>query len=414
MKNEKEYQPNSETIIASDGMHEVYYYCNDKGVPIFKTKEFWLEEKRFIFYPYSIDISDGSVKSKRINSIEFLGWETINNIPDDFKTENKYGLRKLRTKAFFNVLYSKFKDVRDFTIGINIENSFRPDHIDLNWTDVKIILSDIGKEKNSYDKEKTFLINKHLFRINNRLSIAQRYIPAGDLQRFLSKYDSFEKINSNDLNALSAVMDYIPPTLIQSTANFINSKEKINKIYIEETIATFEKLMSATKDNEKQWQNFFEKNAWTLSHIFPYEVILNEREAYVGGKTLGNKDGRIVDFLFANGFKDNFALLEFKTHNKSLLKSVVYRKPAVFAMSDDLSGGIAQCLDQKDVYIKDFGNKNPMFDPKCILVIGQKQKLTEPQKKCFELIRSNQKAVDIVTFDEIIMKLKGLLKVLSK
>lgn len=414
MKKEKEYLPNTESVTKSDGVHEVYHYCDEDGKPIFKTKELWLKEKRFIFYPYSVDRVDGSVKSKRINSIEFLGWDTISSIPDDFKTENKYGLRKLRTKAFFNVLFSKFKGARDFTIGVNIKNSFRSDHIDLNWVDVKMILGEIGKEKNSYDREKTILINKNLSKINKGLAIVPRYLPSGDLQRFLSKYDSFEKINGNDLNALSAVLDFVPPTLIQSTTNFINSKEKINKIYIEDTIATFEKLMSSSKDNEKQWQNFFEKNAWTLSHIFPYEVILNEREAYVGGKTLGNKDGRIVDFLFANGFKDNFALLEFKTHNKSLLKNALYRKPAVFAMSDDLSGGIAQCLDQKDVYIKDFGNKNPMFDPKCILVIGQKQKLTESQKKCFELIRSNQKAVDIVTFDEIIMKLKGLLKVLSK
>src|SRR5690606_36823473 len=108
-----------------------------------------------------------------------------------------------------------------------------------------------------------------------------------------------------------------------------------------------------------------------------------------------------------------FALIEIKTHKKELLKKVPYRKPSTFCMSDDLSGGIAQCLDQKDTYIKDFGNKYPTFDPKCILIVGRKDNLSSNQKNCFELLRANQSTVDIVTFDELFKKLQGLLKVIS-
>lgn len=413
MEAETKYLPNVENMTFNDGSHETYHYCDDNGKPVFKTKEIFYQEKRFIFYPYVVNRIDGSVKAKRIKSLEFLGWDSIASIPDDFKTENKYGLRKLRAKILFNVLYSKFRDIGDFTIGINIKNSFKHNHIDLNWADIRSILNEINKEKNSYDREKASLVNKQLSKINTNLVLAPRYLPAGDLERFLNKYNSFEKINSNDLNALSAVLDLVPPSVINTTSNFINSKEQINRVFIEDVIHKFEKLMTSIKDNEKKWQSFFAEHAWVLSHLFSYEVILKEKEAYVGGKTIGNDDGRIVDFLFENGFRDNYALLEIKTHKKELLKKVPYRKPNAFAMSDDLSGGISQCLDQKDVFIKENGVKNPSFDPQCILLIGRKTNLGENQKKCFELIRANQKAVAIVTFDEVLEKLKGLLKVLK-
>lgn len=410
---DKRYTPNLENKTLETPILEKYFYCDEGGVPIFLTKEIYKNEKKVVFYPYSVNPADGSVKSKRIKKIELLGWAKIEDIPNDFKTNGKYGLKTLRAKSFFSALYNKYKDVYSFTIGINIANKFKHDHISLNWSDLKTILGEIYKEKSSYDKEKSFLILRNLSKINNAVVRPPRFINGGDLQRFLQRYSSFDKINSGDLNALSGVLDLIPPSVIKTTANFINSKEQINKVYIEDIIAKFEKLLSSPKDNEKQWQDFFENHSWVLSHLFPYEVILREKEAYVGGKTIGNDDGRITDFLFENGFKDNYALLETKTHKKELLKKTVYRKPATFVMSDDLSGGIGQCLDQKHTFLKEFGKQNESFDAKCILVIGLKSRLNTPQKQCFELLRSSNKHVEIVTFDEVLMKLKGLVKVLN-
>jgi len=414
MENSKTtYTPNQENLTEETLEFEVYHYCDEFGKPVFLTKEVYKKEKRIVFFPYSIDQKEGSLKPKRIRKLEMVGWDSIEDIPHDFRVTGKYGLKTLRARHFFAGLYLKYRDVFNYTIGINITNSFRQDHISLNWADLKTILNEIYKEKMTYDKEKTFLINKGLCRINSTITLSKRYMPSGELSRFLGKYDSFAKINQEDLNALSSILDLIPPSIIKTTSNFINSKEQINKVYIEDVIKQFEKLSSSNKDNEKQWQAFFEKNAWILSHLFPYEVILRKKEAYVGGKTIDNDQGRILDFLFENGFKDNYALLETKTHKKDLFKKIAYRKPDVFPMSDELSAGIAQCLDQKDNFIKDFGRNNPSFDPKCILVIGTKSMLTDSQRRCFELLRSSQKNVEIVTFDEILMKLKGLLKVLS-
>ncbi|NGM65433.1 Shedu immune nuclease family protein [Sphingobacterium sp. SGR-19] len=404
--------PNQENLRESTSEKDIYYYYDENQKPVLKTKEIFKNTKLIIFYPYSVSNKDNTVKAKRIRKIEFVDW-SLDQIPNDFKTEGKYGLRTLRARSFFSLLYSRYKEISEYKVGPNIQTSFKKKSIQFKWSDLKQIFNTIQKEKLSYDRERNFLISKELAKINKTIVVKPRLLPSGDLSRYLSRFDSYTKVSAQDLSALSGVLDLIPPSVIETTSNFLRSKDKINEVYLEDVINKYEKLLSATKDNEKQWQDFFEKNTWVLSHLFPYEVIIRKREAFVGGKTIENDEGRIVDFLFTNGFTDNFVLIEIKTHKKELLKKVPYRKPSTFCMSDDLSGGIAQCLDQKDTYVKDFGNKYPSFDPKCILIVGRKDNLNSNQKNCFELLRANQSTVDIVTFDELFKKLQGLLKVIS-
>lgn len=408
------YKPKEENITTDNSTKTIFSYCDDDGKPIHKAKELFKKENKFIYYPYSVNPTNGSLKSKKIRSIELKGWEKECDIPNDFKITGRYGLRSNRMRQFTQVLYSKFKEVEKLTIGININNRFSSKTVSINWSDLFPILKKIGNEKRWYDRTRKLMINNEMAVITTKLNKQKTYLNAGQLDAFLKKFDSFEKVTKADIESLNIVMETAPPSKISVTSNFIKTRDKINKVFIEDIIKNFERLMSAKNDNEKQWQTFFGKNSWILNHLFPFEVILRKQEAYVGGKTLENEDGRVVDFLFENGFQDNFALLEIKTHKKTLLKRTAYRKPDVFAYSDDLSGGISQCLDQKDVFLRDFGSKERIIDPKAILVIGLKINLDEHQNKCFELLRSNQKNVDILTFDELLAKLKGLLEVVAE
>lgn len=409
----EEYLANEENLILDNDLKSVYKYCDEDGTPVFKSKEIFKNERKIIFYPYSVNSNDGSVSAKRIKSIELRGWDKISDIPVDFKTNGRYGFSTTRIKQFFQYLYPKFKEVNKIVVGINIANRFTNTSISLNWSSLEPILKKIANEKRWYDRTRKLLIHNQVSDITTKLTKENVHLNAGQLDAFLKKFDSFEKVTKADIDSLTTVIETAPPSKISITSNFIATRDKINKVFIEDIIKNFEKLMSSKNDNEKDWQRFFGKNSWILNHLFPFEVILREQEAYVGGKTLENKDGRIVDFLFSNGFQDNFAILEIKTHKKELLKNNPYRKPDVFSYSDDLSGGISQCLDQKDVFIKDFGGKERIIDPRCILVIGQKGELSEHQSKCFELLRSNQKNVEVITFDELHAKLKGLLNVMT-
>ncbi len=67
----------------------------------------------------------------------------------------------------------------------------------------------------------------------------------------------------------------------------------------------------------------------------------------------------------------------------------------------------------KNTFLTEMGQKYKALDPKVILVVGKKSSLNENQANCFELIRANQKNVDIVTFDELLRKIEGLKDVLQ-
>ena len=248
--------------------------------------------------------------------------------------------------------------------------------------------------------------------MTSKIPKIDRVLGAGELEKFLEGFDSFEKISVKDVDSLAKVLSDAPTSKLTTTSHIIRTKDKIESIFLDEIIATFDDLMRNKSDDEEEWQKFFTKYTWTLNHLFPYEVILRKDKAYVGGKTIENSEGRVVDYLFENGFKDNVALLEIKTPKKALLKNSPYRAPDVFAASDELSGGVNQCLDQKDSLLRNMGEKENYFDPKTILVIGRKKSLTPEQAKCFELYRGNQKNVDIITFDEIYAKLERLHKVI--
>lgn len=408
------YIAKEENLTSESVSKIIYQYCDADGVPVFKTKEIFKTQKKFVFHPYLVNTADGSVSAKRLNTIELKGWEKISEIPKDFKTNGRYGFGSQRIKLLFSYLYSKFKEFDRLIVGINIKSNFSDKSLTLNWADLDPILRKIANEKRWYDRTRKLMMAKELSNITSKVPKEKILLNAGQLDAFLRKFDSFEKVTKADIESLSVVLETAPASKITVTSNFIKTRDKINKVFIEDIIKNFEHLMESKIDNEKQWQKFFGENAWILNHLFPFEVILRKQEAYVGGKTLENEDGRVVDFLFQNGFQDNFALLEIKTHKKKLLKTSPYRDPDVFSYSDDLSGGISQCLDQKDVFLKDFGNKERIIDPKAILVIGLKDELSDHQSKCFELLRSNQKNVDILTFDELLAKLKGLLKVVAE
>jgi len=406
-------QPLTENIYSDDQTKTVYYFYNKDSYPVHKAKEIYKNQELIVVFPYSLNRTTGQVTSKKIKEIEFRGWSNLSSVPNDFKKTLGYGFKTKRIKSLFFLIYPKFKEVEKIVFGINIQNRFTKKTIKLNWGVLETTLKKISREFIIANNDRKTLINNQLSSLSTRFTNIDKKLTAGELEQYLNKFDSFDKITTKDAETLAKVFDKLPSGKIITTSHFIKTKEKLDIVYLEDVIDKFKKLLLVTKDNEEQWQNFFEKYSWVLTHLFPYQVILKKGKAYVGGKTIENAEGRVVDFLFESNLSDNFALLEIKTHNKELLKPATYRKPDVFSWSDELSGGLSQCLDQKHTFIKDFGKENPSYDPKSILVIGLKTKLDKHQSKCFELLRANQKNVDIVTFDELLKKLEGLHKVIT-
>jgi hypothetical protein len=149
-------------------------------------------------------------------------------------------------------------------------------------------------------------------------------------------------------------------------------------------------------------------------------VILFKDKAYVGGKSIDNKDGNIIDFVFQNRFTENVLLVEIKTPVTKILGGHYRNK--TYYLSSDLSGSISQILKYKDELQKNYyhliqTNEEGFqtFNPKCMLIIGNltNENFDQYKQRSFELLRNDSKQIEIVTFDELFQKVQMLINLLE-
>ncbi|MHA1325614.1 MAG: Shedu immune nuclease family protein [Candidatus Helarchaeota archaeon] len=169
------------------------------------------------------------------------------------------------------------------------------------------------------------------------------------------------------------------------------------------------------------WQGFFKKNAWLISQAFSYPVLIIKDKAYLGGKSILDKGGHIIDFLFQNKISSNLALVEIKTPTTKLL-SGEYRD-GIYSVSKELSGAIGQILCYRDSLEKEYFSllskfhiEGFVFNPKCLLIIGNliREDFNELETQSFELFRNDLKSVDIITYDELFEKVKLMSELIQK
>lgn len=205
----------------------------------------------------------------------------------------------------------------------------------------------------------------------------------------------------------------------------LTTRQSIEKKYIEEVVAEFEKLMQQTTETrtlEKRWQSLLGDHSWIFSYIFSLPVMLKQDEAYVGGKTLSNQNGKVTDFLVMNELTENVAFLEIKTHKTKLLGAKrAYRGNDVFSVSHDLTGAVAQVLNQRDEFQKHYAthrmNSDGTFETlnsRCVVLMGMVKALGKKEVKSFELFRSNSKDVEIITFDELLARIRSLMQLITQ
>ena len=402
------------------------------------------EEKtifHFINTGYNIDIPTRTVFKKENKTIYHLRtreWGGTKIVPR-YKTIQKIVLEGLSTK-----LPSGFSQTP--SRGYAPTGLLRPliKFIDENSGVEEIILS---KTKNTLLVKKQLVINISdlaIFRKNtsaltkimnekNRVftqnNLAERFpkyftktsekYQSGTLHRLLSQYKSIDKkISSDDKSALINLFEKlsISERKIFKKKDLIMQMEETEKKMIKDVLEEFEKLISFKKISELRWQKFFKENTWIFSQLFAYPAVLFDDQAYVGGKSIHDENGKYVDFLYANDLTKNSALIEIKKHTTKLLAQKPYRGKNVFNMGKELSGAIAQILDQKSTYLREFdhlrsGDALQAFNPKCIIVVGRFADLNKHQQECFELLRSSLRDVEIITFDELLAKIKSILSI---
>lgn len=199
----------------------------------------------------------------------------------------------------------------------------------------------------------------------------------------------------------------------------VDSVEKLNVLV---GVSNLKKVLTmweqnSDNDDENFWQRQFRENAWILSQVFAHPVVILQERAYVGGKSLSNTGGNLVDFIYRNELTNNVALIEIKTPKSQLMQTTRYRDNVV-AVSTELNGAVGQILNYKHELQKstsDSGDEYHVFDPKGVIVIGnlKNEQMDSVTRKSFELFRRQLKDAEVVTFDELFQKLRNMMNLLE-
>lgn len=311
------------------------------------------------------------------------------------------------------------------------------------WKDYKEFNANNLKAEEYFQLE---IKSEEMLRLMNELDVYYKIHKEYGIQwgsNLYSKKDTqLEKIISmfqEDSSLLDSLLDEKKNELLQKTLKWIgdteNSDEIVSRLLeIQEHeldnlnnvvgIANLKKLLSvwdgnSDNDDEEFWQRTFNENAWVLSQIFASPFLDFQQKAYVGGKTVENKEGKIVDFIYQNDLSKEVALIEIKTPKTRLLSSE-YRT-GVYSVNSDLTGSVVQVLGYKAQITRDYAQLRldyerdfKVFSPQCVVIAGKLDGLGKSQIQSFELYRKELKNVLIITFDELFKKVQMLLDLLSE
>ena len=209
-------------------------------------------------------------------------------------------------------------------------------------------------------------------------------------------------------------------------------KENFDKLGLVLGVAKLENAIETIENNssnsdEAFWQEFFQNNTWILNQLFAYPIIYLNGETYLGGKNTKGRNGQggvATDFLLKNGSNGSFAVIDIKTPCEKLIGGCYRGEPGlgdanvVYSMSSKLTGAIIQLENQIYTAIKyfqsclgeDYEGLN-FLSPTGILIVGKYTDLDVEQQKSFELFRKSINKNQIITFDEVLEKLKSLKRI---
>ncbi len=177
---------------------------------------------------------------------------------------------------------------------------------------------------------------------------------------------------------------------------------------------------NANNDAEEFWQQTLTAHSFVLEQVLSWPITIVKGKAYVGGKSVLDTGGGIVDFLVRNCLTNNAALVEIKAPATKLLDRP-YRQH-VYNVSEELTGAVMQILNYRFSLQRDFrslrdglGGGLEAFEPRCVVIIGSTEEIRGDANKtrAFELFRSLMGSVVLITFDELFEKTERLVSMLE-
>lgn len=351
--------------------------------------------------------------------------DVLENLPSTFTKDYTYGLGLAKPYRFIIDAVEALSDCTEIVITGNHTTGPDPDSDGIfyistqDFEQARVELNKIDRHAQSAVRAVKRTAAHNI--LAERLGVPKQDPKTGRhpyRKLFTAVAEGKEELSEEDQNAVIGALTSHAADIAE------NQPEKLAKLRGDIELVTLEALitryegMLGEKLNEGHWQDFFNENPFILSMAFGYPVIKVRDQASVGGRKLSGDGEKITDFLVKNSLTNNTAIFEIKTPQTSILNKTPFRD-GVYTPAADLSGSINQALDQKYQFQKQIAqikDNTRLYDIEsyavhCCLVIG-KTPDGDDRKKSFELFRRNSKDVEIVTFDELLEKLKQLSAVL--
>jgi hypothetical protein len=412
-------------IVKEDAPDKItYHFVNTLKNLEVKSKICYKREDKVTVFPFYIDRENKPQnKYRKIESFSFEGFR--GKFPSGFLTKAErggYGTTRYLT-PLRKFVEKEFEYVTNITITKKGKTGATNGTLFLNFADFEIIRKGLSSLiRSSNESSRNFLHNYFSRSFPSTFPIRRAIYQSGVVSRILTEYTNIEnRLSADDKKAIFDLFNRLSLSRqdIIEKQDLIKTREVIEKKFIEDVTNKFEHYLGLKRISEERWQEFFKDNSWIFSQLFAYPAVIFKDKAYVGGKTIQNTEGRIVDFLYANKLTKNSAIIEIKRRTSNMFGKNPYRGSSVFALSKELSGAISQVLDQRDTFMKEFrsiGTNQEIiaFNPKCLVVIGRISDLNEERCKSFELVRTALKDVEIITYDELYERIKAILSIFSQ
>lgn len=397
---------------------KVYHFVDtDAGIDQL-SREVFKNKDLVVHYPRGFE---GGQKYKTIKKISFISFK--GKIPVGMVKSPFYGYGFTKTLGPFARYINdnfEFKEVVIEKDGLTkIDSSKRILH--LNEQSLKKLNTAFSTVFAKNSAEVQVVLERVVYDLfpNKVKEPEAKYIKNALSQSLATWGNSINEFSEQDKEAIAQLFDALSEeTDFLTTDSLKSTKEIVDVRLIEKALSEFEGLYSqSTNTNalEKKWQSYLKDNAWIFSSVFAQPVILYQDEAYAGGKSIDNKNGKYTDFLIKNSLSDNVAFFEIKTHKTKLLEDKAYRGNDVFSTTKELAGCVNQVLNQRDKFQKSYAvlkmeseEEFESCNSECFVLVGSLEGLSKKQRYSFELFRSNNRDVEIITFDEIRKKIEML------
>ena len=347
--------------------------------------------------------------------------DVLENLPSTFTKDYAYGLGLAKTYRFIIDAVEELSDCTEMVITGKHTTGPDPDDEAIfyistqDFEQARVELNKIDRHAQSAVRAVKWTAAHNI--LAERLGVPKQEPKAGRhpyRKLFTAVAEGKQELSEEDQNAvIGALTSHAADIAEDQPEKLAKLRGDIELVTLEALITRYEGMFGENLA-EGRWQDFFNENPFILNMAFGYPVIKVRDQASVGGRKLSGDGEKITDFLVKNSLTNNTAIFEIKTPQTPILNKTPFRD-GVYTPSADLSGSINQALDQKYQFQKQIAqikDNTRLYDIEsyavhCCLVIG-KTPDGDDRKKSFELFRRNSKDVEIVTFDELLEKLKQL------